>query len=259
LFAALAQAGTPISPPGFSDGASEVYPGHLWKILAGPGLPKKGTVEGRVRRKRILESLGISGLPDLPTHDENDACVAAVLAAAADGAVPGMTLKGVGVPLISDPDGTLREGLIVVPQMDDRIRGLISGALKKTGSIVVGPTDVEATALLLSSTPDNVAEDLLGWFIALASEGKPKICTFSWAYRKLFNASYGKWSQAYTRQVIDVAKRTQVKELKGLGDVRLDTFIVAKSNGKPGDGHWQGVQYEREAWLRILGTAAVLQ
>lgn len=134
LFAALAQAGTPISPPGFSGGVSEVYPGHLWKILAGPGLPKKGTVEGRVRRKRILEILGVSGLPDLPTHDENDACVAAVVAAAAESAVPGVTVKGMGTPLISVPEGSLREGLIVVLEAKAGTRDLISRVLQRPPS-----------------------------------------------------------------------------------------------------------------------------
>jgi hypothetical protein len=48
IFAALRRAGTRVSRPCFLGGASEVYPGHIWTILAGRrALPKKSTVEGR--------------------------------------------------------------------------------------------------------------------------------------------------------------------------------------------------------------------
>jgi hypothetical protein len=76
LFGALAEAGTRISPLGFIGGASEVYPGHIWQVLASFHLPNKKTDEGRIVRKRILEALGVVGLPELPTHDQNDLGVA---------------------------------------------------------------------------------------------------------------------------------------------------------------------------------------
>lgn len=134
IFAALTRAGTNISPALFLGGVSEVYPGHIWRILAGHGvcLEKKSTDIGRRERKHILEALRVSGLPELPTHDQNDACVAALLAAAADGAVSGITLKGIGSQLFADPDGTLREGLMVVPEVTAKTGDLISGALRKT-------------------------------------------------------------------------------------------------------------------------------
>jgi len=133
IFAALRRAGTNISPARFLGGVSEVYPGHIWKILAGrASLPKKSTVKGRLERKQILEVLGVSGLPERPTHDQNDACVAALLAAAADRAVPGVTLKGIGSPLFADRDGTLRERLMVVPEVTAKTGELISEALRKT-------------------------------------------------------------------------------------------------------------------------------
>jgi hypothetical protein len=133
IFEALRRAGTNISPPQFLRGVSEVYPGHIWKILARPSsLSKKSTVKGRLERRQILEALGVSDLPELPTHDQNDACVAAVLAAAADGAVQGISLTGIGSPLFADPDAILREGLMVIPEVTAKTREMISEALRKT-------------------------------------------------------------------------------------------------------------------------------
>jgi phosphomannomutase len=138
IFEALSRAEIKISPPGFLGGVSEVFPGHIWKILGGGDLPKKGTRKGRQARKRILEALGVSGLPAVPTHDQNDACVAALLAASADRAVRGITPVGIGSPLFSDSDGTLREGMMVIPKVSPGIRTLISGVLPETS--VVGKT-----------------------------------------------------------------------------------------------------------------------
>lgn len=64
LFNALKREGIAISPPAFIGGVSEVYPGHIWTILTGDRpLPQKSTEAGRLARKRILEALGVSGLP----------------------------------------------------------------------------------------------------------------------------------------------------------------------------------------------------
>lgn len=68
-------------------------------ILSGRrALPNKSTEQGRIGRKKILEALGVSGLPLLPTGDQNDACVAALMAAAAAGKIPGLTAT-------ANPDG----------------------------------------------------------------------------------------------------------------------------------------------------------
>jgi hypothetical protein len=115
LFAALDEVGIVVSPPGLTGGVSEIYPGYLWKILSGGRpLPKKGTAEGRRDRKRILESFGVRGLCALPTHDENDACLGALVAAAADGRVPGLEACSIGGPLFRDAEGALREGPMVI-------------------------------------------------------------------------------------------------------------------------------------------------
>lgn len=195
LFEALRRAGTNISPPRFLGGVSEVYPGHIWKILGDRCvLPKKSTHEGRLARKCILEALGVSGLPELPTHDQNDACVAALLAVAADGKVPGIALKAIGFPLFADADGTLREGLMAIPEMTAKARQLISEALRETCIIDIAESDAHVAASLDSGTADGRAKDLLDWFIATALEGNSQVCTYSWAYRHLFTSSYDKWA-----------------------------------------------------------------
>jgi len=102
------------------------------------------------------------------------------------------------------------------------------------------------------------AEELLGYFIAKAAEGDPRVCTYGWAYRTLFNASYAKFSMAYARKAIQLACRTHPRELRGLGAVRLDTFIVSKKDGIPSDGYWPNACHDREEWERVLGNARML-
>ncbi len=148
LFAALAKAGTTISPPGFIGGVSEVYPGHIWQVLANspplPFLPNKKTPGGRRVRKSILETLGVAGLPAFPTDDENDACVAALLAAAADGVVPGVTARGIGVPLTIETNGTLREGQMVIPDLTAQTRDRIAKAIANFKKLPKPPPPVLA-------------------------------------------------------------------------------------------------------------------
>ena len=140
LFCAFAQAKFPVSPAGFLGGVLEVYPGNIWNRLTKRVLPKKSTEQGRRARKRILEVLGVTQLPDLPTHDENDACISALLAAAADDRVTGMSVRGLGLPLASDPDGTMREGLMVIPELSEEMQQRIEKALSET-SVVVAKTN----------------------------------------------------------------------------------------------------------------------
>ena len=83
---------------------------------------------------------------------------------------------------------------------------------------------------------------------ARAREGNAQICTYAWAYRYIFDATYSKWSQAYSSQVVSAAEGTAPAELPGLGAVRLDAFIVASKTGLPSDGHWDSANYDREDW-----------
>jgi hypothetical protein len=43
----------------------------------------------------------------------------------------------------------------------------------------------------------------------------------------------------YVNKVVSVATITPPAELAGLGEVRLDAFIVSSNTSLPGDGHWE--------------------
>lgn len=118
LFAALHASGVAISPPAGVGGACEYYPADAWLRLTGARLPGKRTRAGRLVRRELLLILGVADLPPLPNHDENDACLGAVLAAAADSHIPGLRVALAGEPLALDDDGYLREGPIAVPVAD---------------------------------------------------------------------------------------------------------------------------------------------
>ena len=255
LFNALNSGGTRISPVGFVGGVSEVYPGHIWTILGSRRvLPRKSTPAGRAVRKHILEALGVAGLPALPTHDQNDACLAALVAAAADGSVPGVSVAAIGSALFVDDAGTLREGPMVIPQVTAAKADTISRVLCDTPLIDAIPL---TAALAPSGSSNTTGDDLLSVLIAAAVEGDPQVCTYAWAYRVLFGG-YSKWSQAYANRVIELARRTTPRELPGLGFVRLDAFIVSKKDGRPSDGYWPPAQHDREEWERALGAATIL-
>lgn len=257
LFSAFAQAEFNVSPAGFIGGVSEVYPGNIWGRLAKRILPKKSTNEGRQARKLILQALGVLDLPDLPTHDENDACIGAVLAAAADGKVPGVSVRGLGLPLVIEAGGTLREGPMVIPEVSEDAQRRIAGALGDIPIVLVTRTRPSRQSASDQAVLER-ATALLDCLIERAREGNAQICTYAWAYRHLFDASYTTWSQAYANQVVSVAQSTAPAELSGLGAIRLDAFVVASKTGLPSDGHWELANYDREDWERVLGTATVL-
>lgn len=86
----------------------EVFPGAEWSVLFGGRVPKKSSTEGRKLRGTLWSLLGLVGAPSLPTADENDAIVAAVLAKWAREASHPTVLLG------REPSGhPLREGLIL--------------------------------------------------------------------------------------------------------------------------------------------------
>ena len=123
LFAACAKAGVPLSPAGLVGGMAETYPGAVWRRLV-PGLPNKTRVAGRARRKALLECLGVSNLSLLPSHDQLDACLCALLAAAADGQVSGMAVQALGPALSRTADGTWREGPIAVAELSPALQAI---------------------------------------------------------------------------------------------------------------------------------------
>jgi hypothetical protein len=253
FFQELGREGIAISPANLAGGAWEVYPGPIWMLLAGAPLPRKSTDAGRLARKRMMEALGVDGLPSLPTHDQNDACVAAFLGAVVGGQVPGLRAIHIGAPLALDSDGTLREGPMVVPVITAPAASAIAAALLLSPPECAAPTrETLGTGVLPS------AEELLTYFIGKAAAGDAQVCTYGWAYRRLFNTTYTKYSMAYGNKAIDAAAQTRPRELPGLGLVRLDTFIVNKRDRVPGGGYWSIACHDEEDWTRVLGNATVL-
>lgn len=92
LFAAFHSAGL-FDPSSPDLKLQEVYPAAIWTRLA-RGLPNKRRRDGRQARVAILLTLGVA-VPDAPSHDELDACAAALLAAAADGHIQGVGVASV--------------------------------------------------------------------------------------------------------------------------------------------------------------------
>ena len=266
LFNAFNVAGFLVSPSKFIGGISEVYPGDIWHRLVGRTIPKKSTQEGRRTRKRILQALGVIGLPDLPTHDQNDACISALIAAAADGKVGGMCVRGIGLPLARDSDGTLREGPIIVPFLSQELQESLYEALHELRSGTESGKDrIDAKNKLQQNSPmvsDSLLEKAIAlrdYFLRSAKEGDARICTYAWAYRYLFGESTSRWSQAFAKKVLAVAVNTPPTELPNLGSVGLDSFIVGSRTGLPGERHWKSSDYDREEWERVLGTATLLR
>ena len=194
LFSAFARAGVTVSPAGFIGGVSEVYPGNIWPRIAKRVLPKKSTHEGRLARKLILQALGVADLPDLPTHDQNDACVSAVLAAAADGNVIGVTVCGLGLPLAIEPSGTMREGLMVIPEISEEVQRRVKIALTEIPAVVVTKTRSLRQSASVRAAKE-LATALRDCFIERAREGSCGNLPYAWAYRRLFDSAYPVWSR----------------------------------------------------------------
>ena len=182
LFDAFAVAKFLVSPSEFMGGISEVFPGDIWHRLVGRTIPKKSTHEGRRARKLILQLLGIIGLPHLPTHDQNDTCISALMAAAADGKVGGMSVRGIGLPLARDRDGTLREGPIVVPLLSQELRESIDEALHQLQSgaeLWTRPMGAKRRLQKISSVVSDSSLEkaiaLRDYFVRTAKEGDAQI------------------------------------------------------------------------------------
>lgn len=197
-------------------------------------------------------------MPDLPTHDENDACISAVLAAAADSKVTGVAVRGIGLPLVIDSKGTIREGPMVIPELSEDVQQKIKESLSEMSVVIVSKICGSRQSAFDEASMAR-AITLRDDFIERARKGNTKVCNYAWAYRHLFDSSYSKWPQAYAKKVVSVAKETPLVVLPGLGAVRLDAFIVASRTGLPSNGHWESANYEREDWERVLGTAKLFE
>jgi hypothetical protein len=121
LFQRLHAAGIPISDAGLAGGVWEIYPGLLWRRLVS-GLNKKTTLAGVAQRRAILERLGLVFDSGELTHDQLDAAVGALAAAASEEKVPGLKVVLLGESLVVRPSGELEEGPMVSLETEERLR-----------------------------------------------------------------------------------------------------------------------------------------
>jgi len=255
LFQALANQNLPIGRQGVTTGVWEVYPGNCWARLAGQWLPNKSTQIGRECRKRILETCGVQGLPELPTHDQNDACLAALIAAAANGQVQGLTTELVGNDLIVEENGHLREGQMVVPKPTSALRIAITDALN------IDPANLPVIVPVTGGNPQVLqrANELLDKLIQKLKQGEPYICSYKWAYKHLYQVEIANYLPSHTRCVLVAALETTPQNIEGFGYVSLDSFIVRRDTRLPGDLHFETADYEQEDWELVFGNATLLE
>jgi hypothetical protein len=100
------------------------------------------------------------------------------MAAAADGKVTGMSVRGIGSHLARDPDGMLREGPIVVPVPSQELRESIDEALRELPSDAESWTPPMAAKGSFRNTSSVVRESLLkkaidlrDYFVRCAKKG----------------------------------------------------------------------------------------
>lgn len=261
LFEALHSIGVRISPVAGSRGCGEVYPGDIWAALV-PGLPKKGTADGDRLRSSLLGLFGLVGLPGSLTHDQNDAAISAVAAAALDGATPGLAAQMVGDALYVDVRGILREGQMV------RLLVTSSGLRRRVqADVAPGVPSQRAAANVGHAVNSRAASDrrqtwsaadLHACFVDAVNDGHPIIASYSWVYGRLFGSTPRPWSQGHASEVASIAHGTTRRHVHGLGPVALDTFVVSTTTRVPGEGHWPAATYERTAWEHAFVGAQLL-
>jgi hypothetical protein len=234
----------------------------MWSALI-PRRGKKGTPEGDRFRSAALGILGVTGLPANVTHDQNDAAIAALAAAALDGVVSGVAAQLVGDALYIDKSGILREGPMVrlsVTSSDLRLR--LTSLVPPTPA-ASGPMQPAAvTSVSAPAAHDELklwrATDLHTLFVEAVNAGRPVIASYSWVYGRLFGSIPTPWSQGHAGKVAAIAHRTALSHVDGLGLVALDTFVVGSTTRAPGSGLWPAVTYQEADWYRLFRGALLL-
>jgi len=272
LYGSLHAAGVDIGAPSLL-GVQEVFPGASWNRLF-RALDPKGTRSGRVQRTCILAELGIR-LSGLPTHDQLDACVSALIGAAVDGHVPGLSILSVGRRVRWDPAvESLREGTILVPEVDETLARRLSDAIRRS----VDPRD-SVPSRTTAATPDSpdvrpnahaepfaperldvpADETDRGRAMALFQElvagvrgGKPRTVSYREAYDRVFIPPATALTPAHVQKLLRLAVSLEPVDVPSLGPVKLDTFIVSAISDLPGEGHWVSAPYTKDQWLAVF-------
>lgn len=269
LFAAFHALAVGVGTESHRHSVGEVYPASLWLRLAPHPLPEKSSMEGRVARRVLLELLGVKGLPDAPSHDQNDACVSALIAAAACGVVAGMGVTNVGLP-VEVNEGVLREGWMVVPVVGEALAEHLKANfpdVHRRQPLQPQQDGAQPQQLHAENHHPPTIEELLGranrlvvWLASLVHHGLPRVVTYGDVYRHLFRPQQG-WSFTPNNisDVLHVATGSTPLTLPELGPVRLDTFIVNSVTLIPGEQHWENAAYDAEDWAGVFAGAELLE
>jgi hypothetical protein len=273
LFAAFRFAGLAISPTSML-GICEVYPAAIWTRLA-RRIPNKHRSAGRKARVAILQHLGVALPTATPTHDQLDACAAALVGAAADGRVPGMKVIPVGDPVWWDATHEChREGPIMIPEIDAALAERLERVVGPWTSMLTRPRrridnrprnpvinisrtmETFARPALAGATRQDRAAELFEQLVAELIDGRPTLCTYKAAVAIILG--FSKYTPAYGAQLIKLATQSVTYEVDGLGEIKLDTFLV-NQNHRPGEKHWEHATYSEAEWERAFFGAAVIE
>lgn len=110
--------------------------------------------------------------------------------------------------------------------------------------------------VLDGATREDRATQLFELLLAELIEGRPTLCTYKAAVT--ITLGYPKYTPAYGSQLTKLASRTGTFEIEGLGEIRLDTFLVNRTR-QPGDKHWDCATYSRSEWERAFASAMVIE
>jgi hypothetical protein len=110
--------------------------------------------------------------------------------------------------------------------------------------------------VLAGATREDRAAELFELLVAELIDGRPTLCTYKAGVAMI--RGYTKYTPAYGAQLIKLATQSVTLEVDGLGEIKLDTFLV-NQNYQPGDKHWENATYSQAEWERAFFGAAVIE
>ena len=254
LFTMLVLDGIALGPPWPAAGLAigEIYPGYAWQQLG--DFEKKTRREGREQRRSALIELGVRLNPRRPySHDQLDAAIAALLAAAGDGAADGLEAVALGEQVHPSSEGPLREGCIIA--FDPESPKLISLRERLAMLAKRSPAQSALPPRRLFEADDHAlvrASHLQDWFVERLHDGHPVVVSYTAAWSYLIGATEERGApsnQTQAKEVVALAPYLPSAPSAALGQVRLDTFIVQKTTWRPGESHWPDEPSEADPWV----------
>jgi len=120
------------------------------------------------------------------------------------------------------------------------------------------PTRTTDSAYFSHFAINERAQRLLDRLVERLEQGSPIAVT----YRKAFSLLSGETadlpperSMACARWLVGFSTGTTSYYIDGLGEVRLDTFLVDGTTRRPSADHWARVDYEPMGWEMVFGRA----